>query len=80
MSWYAEDKFARGGHATFLGVSIRPTSDGVEWDAIATGDSCLVLIRTGSLGLSFPMERSNDFSTAHGLRLRLGLDRRRGGL
>src|SRR5687768_9889427 len=48
VSWYAEDKFARGGHATFLGVCLTPGPAGYEWEAIAVGDACLVLVRFGA--------------------------------
>ena len=64
VSWYAEDKFARGGHATFLGVSIQATSDGAEWEAVAVGDSCLLHLRDGNSVTSFPLIRSAEFNGA----------------
>jgi hypothetical protein len=62
VSWYAEEKLSLGGHATFLGVTVRATGDGLEWDAIAVGDSCLLQVRDGALVGSFPITRSSDFN------------------
>jgi hypothetical protein len=62
VSWYAEDKFARGGHATFLGVSARPADGGIEWDVIAAGDSCLLHVRDGQCIASFPLTRRSEFN------------------
>lgn len=62
VSWYAEEKFALGGHATFLGVSFRMTAAGIAWDAIAAGDSCLLHIRDGACIQTFPLTKSTEFS------------------
>jgi Protein phosphatase 2C len=62
VSWYAEDKFARGGHATFLGVTIRPEGDAMAWEAVAVGDACLLHIREGQCVASFPLTRSTEFN------------------
>lgn len=59
VSWYAEDKFTRGGHATFLGLTINDQS----WNALACGDACLIHWRGGSV-MSFPMTKSNEFSSS----------------
>jgi hypothetical protein len=64
VSWYAEDKFARGGHATFLGVSVQPADDGLGWEAVAVGDTCLLHLRDGSCVASFPLTRSTEFNGA----------------
>jgi Protein phosphatase 2C len=64
VSWYAEDKFARGGHATFLGVSVRLAEDGAEWEAVAVGDSCLLHLRNGNSVASFPLTQSAEFNGA----------------
>jgi hypothetical protein len=60
VSWYAEDKFAAGGHATFLGLTI----DGPRWTALAAGDTNLFVVRDGALATSFPLETSADFGGA----------------
>jgi protein phosphatase 2C-like protein len=62
VSWYAEDKFAHGGHATFLGVSVRPADGGMEWDALAVGDACLLHVRDGTCVASFPLTRTTEFN------------------
>jgi hypothetical protein len=62
VSWYAEDKFARGGHATFLGLSLRPAEGGMAWEALAAGDTCLLHLRDGVLTASFPLTRSSEFN------------------
>jgi hypothetical protein len=64
VSWYAEDKFARGGHATFLGVTVRPADGGPAWEAIAVGDACLFHVRDGSCVASFPLTRGTEFNGA----------------
>jgi hypothetical protein len=64
VSWYAEEKFTLGGHATFLGVSFRMTSGGIAWDAIAAGDACLLHLREGACVLSFPLTQSSEFTAS----------------
>lgn len=58
VSWYAEDKFASGGHATFLGLTV----DAGNWRAVAVGDAVLFVVRAGALAASFPLEASSEFS------------------
>ena len=62
MSWYAEEKLTAGGHATFLGLTTRPADGGVEWEAVAVGDACLVHVVAGACRSSFPLTRPADFS------------------
>ena len=47
-SWYAQEKLSGGGHATFLGVSIRMVAGDPSWEAIAVGDACLFLMNHGA--------------------------------
>ncbi|HVK08854.1 MAG TPA: hypothetical protein VM597_08775 [Gemmataceae bacterium] len=58
VSWYAEDKFASGGHATFLGLTVT----GPRWTALAAGDANLFVVRDGALDTSFPVETSAGFT------------------
>jgi len=58
VSWYAADKFAAGGHATFLGLTIA----GKQWTALAAGDANLFVLRDGGLVSSFPLETSAAFT------------------
>ncbi|MSR55083.1 MAG: hypothetical protein EXS09_17610 [Gemmataceae bacterium] len=63
VSWYAEDKFKLGAHATFLGLTVASG----EWSAIAAGDVCLFVLSRGSLLKTFPMTHSSEFSTTPSL-------------
>ena len=63
LSWYAEEKRSAGGHATFLGVTTRPTADGSEWEAVAVGDACLFHVVGGACLASFPVDRAADFTS-----------------
>lgn len=63
-SWYAEEKRAAGGHATFLGLTTRPADDGYEWEAVAVGDACLFHVVSGSCLSSFPLGRPADFTSS----------------
>lgn len=60
LPWYAEEKFAQGAFATFLGLALRSV-DKRTWQALAIGDSCLFHIREDCLCLSFPLTKSDDF-------------------
>jgi serine/threonine protein phosphatase PrpC len=57
LPWYAEEKREQGAYATLLGVAFSRGS----WRALAFGDSCLIRLRKGKLGKSFPLLRSSDF-------------------
>jgi hypothetical protein len=62
LSWYAEEKISHGGHATFLGVTVRVQDGDASWEAIAVGDACLFVISHGALLSSFPILHSSQFS------------------
>jgi hypothetical protein len=64
MSWYVEEKLSAGGHATFLGVTTRTTDGGVEWEAVAVGDACLLHVAAGACLSSFPLDRSSEFTAS----------------
>jgi len=67
LSWYAEDKFAHGAHATFLGLTVHPTADHVAWEAIAVGDSCLLVIAKDNRPVAFPVAHSSGFTSSPAL-------------
>lgn len=67
VSWYAEDKFKLGAHATFLGVSIESSDGQLVWKAIATGDVCLFVLSRGLLLKTFPMTHSSEFTATPSL-------------
>ncbi len=63
VAWYAEDKYALGAHATFLGVTIaRSGKNSLRWTALAAGDACLIVVRDGAIESAFPLDRSDAFS------------------
>ncbi len=66
-SWYAEEKFAAGAHATFLGIQFTLTDDEVQWGAEAVGDACLIVMRAEQLESSFPLTSTHEFTRAPGL-------------
>jgi protein phosphatase 2C-like protein len=64
VSWYAEEKLAAGGHATFLGLTTTPVADQFDWEAVAVGDACVFHVVGGSLLSSFPLDRPGDFTSS----------------
>jgi hypothetical protein len=57
-AWYAERKAREGAFSSLLGVSI----DGDRWRALAVGDTCLFVVRSGKMLRAFPLERAEQFS------------------
>jgi len=57
-AWYAERKAADGAFSSLLGLSI----DGDRWRAVAVGDTCLFVVRSGKMLRAFPLERAEQFS------------------
>jgi hypothetical protein len=70
LPWFAQEKLAQGSFSTFLGVSFRTdesyAGQGI-WKAIARGDSCLFVVQRDWLTLSFPLERSQEFTNVPAL-------------
>jgi hypothetical protein len=66
-SWYAEEKFTAGAHATFLGVQFTHTDGEANWGAEAVGDSCMFILHDDHLETSFPMSNSSEFTRAPSL-------------
>ena len=69
IPWHGEAKTKAGALATLLGMAITPAcngSGGVEWQAVAIGDSCLFIVRDNALLLSFPLDSPAQFdNTPH---------------
>jgi hypothetical protein len=63
LPWYAEEKLRSGAFSSLLGITLTESADGgdVRWSALAVGDSCLFVVREGSLITSFPIQSSEDF-------------------
>jgi hypothetical protein len=57
-AWYAEEKAREGAFSSLLGLAL----DHGRWRALAIGDSCLFLVRSGKLAHAFPLERAEQFS------------------
>ena len=64
LDWLAEEKAQEGAFATFLGMTMTASADGVthEWLAAAIGDACLFHTRENRLLAAFPLERSAEFT------------------
>ena len=57
-AWYSERKAAEGAFSSLLGLSI----EGDRWRALAIGDTCLFVVRSGKVLRAFPLERAEQFS------------------
>lgn|SRR5262245_13146707 len=57
-AWYAEEKARDGAFSSLLGVTL----DQNRWRALAIGDSCLFLVRSGRLKRAFPLELAEQFN------------------
>jgi hypothetical protein len=65
LPWYAEEKLQSGTYATLLGLTIHDTvktSSSGEWQAIASGDTCLVHMRGERVVTTFPITSSGEFT------------------
>jgi hypothetical protein len=62
-AWYAEAKQEQGSFATLIGVEFRVSeqSPGLAWKAVAVGDSCLLVFRSGAVEVAFPLASADDF-------------------
>ncbi len=59
LTWFAKRKAGAGAFATFLGLEILPD---LSWQALATGDSCLFIVRNQQANLYFPIQNSHEFN------------------
>jgi len=59
LPWYAQEKAKRGAFATLLGLTLHRT----YWQALAVGDTCLVLVRGDELVESFPVRKADEIGT-----------------
>jgi hypothetical protein len=65
LSWNVEAKLEQGAFATFLGVTMVRSPDGIpHWAAMAVGDTCLFHTRGSTLLRAFPLEQSNKFNNS----------------
>ena len=65
-SWWGEDALRSGAFATFVGLRVLRTANGVAWEAAAIGDSIVVHLRSEAAGArlveGFPLESSAGFA------------------
>jgi hypothetical protein len=67
LPWHAQEKAKQGAFATLLRLTLQPMPVGRSkgtWRAVAVGDSCLFLIRAGSLVMMAPELALSDFKKA----------------
>jgi hypothetical protein len=57
-AWYAEEKARDGAFSSLLGLAL----DHGRWRAMAIGDSCLFLVRSGKVVRAFPLDKAEQFS------------------
>jgi hypothetical protein len=57
-AWYAEQKARDGAFSSLLGVALQEG----RWSAMAVGDSCLFLVRTGKIERAFPLTSAAEFN------------------
>jgi serine/threonine protein phosphatase PrpC len=57
-AWYAEEKARDGAFSSLLGLAI----DHGRWHAMAIGDSCLFVVRSGKILRAFPLDKAEQFS------------------
>jgi hypothetical protein len=63
LPWYAEEKALSGAFSSILGVSLQATEEGISWQAMAIGDTCLFQIRGDELIVAFPLADSRAFNS-----------------
>lgn len=66
LPWYAEEKARSGAYAALVGLELSRGDDGDSgsWSALACGDSCFFHLRSDALIGSFPVTRSEEFSSS----------------
>ena len=57
--WHVAEKLEDGAFATFLGLTVGPD----QWQAVATGDTCLFVVRDDGLRAAFPVPAAAAFGT-----------------
>ena len=64
LSWYAEEKRRSGAFAAFVGLRLAAEGRGVNWRALALGDSCLLQRRGRGLAAAFPVSGPEAFGSS----------------
>jgi hypothetical protein len=61
LPWYAEEKARNGAFAAFVGLAFLDSIDGLQWQTVALGDSCLIQKRRARIITALPLSNPNDF-------------------
>jgi hypothetical protein len=61
LPWFAEEKAQSGGFAAFLGLRFLESDRELHWQAIAIGDTCLIICRQNAIIMSFPLDDPENF-------------------
>ena len=61
LPWYAEEKARDGAFAAFVGLAFLSSSEGLAWQMVALGDSCLIHKRQGVLVKALPLSDPSAF-------------------
>lgn len=61
LPWYAEEKARNGAFAAFVGFALFNSTEGLQWQAVALGDSCLIQKRGAAIIKALPLSDPNDF-------------------
>jgi hypothetical protein len=67
LPWYAAEKLKLGAFAALVGAHVGRRPAGPTLDAVAAGDSCLVVVGPDGLRTAWPIERSADFGSSPAL-------------
>lgn len=65
LPWFAEQKLESGTYAALLGLTLHdanPNSPVGQWQAIASGDTCLIQMRGDRIITRFPITSSEEFT------------------
>jgi hypothetical protein len=55
LPWYAEEKAQGGAFAAFVGLAFLDSTEGLAWQMVALGDSCLIHKRQGAIIQATPL-------------------------
>ena len=70
VPWHGEAKARAGAFASLLGLTVRAAPHDprqLRWQAVAVGDSCFFIVRSGRLQFSFPLEDAAQFDNTPAL-------------
>jgi hypothetical protein len=63
LPWFAEEKARSGAYAAFVGLRFLESDRELHWQAIAIGDTCLIICRQNAIIMSFPLDDPGKFDS-----------------